>query len=108
VAAATCDTPRMALPPARGTVPSSAAALKVAITAGAGGVVAAGGYALAAGLDVFAPCRVLYRLQENVYGSLACQSYYAIVLFSGLLAFAACGLAGLAGILAFVRRRSRS
>jgi hypothetical protein len=94
--------------PARGMAPASEGALKMAVTAGASGVIAAGGYALATQLDAFEPCRVLYRLADNVYGSLACQSYSAIVLFSGLLAFAACGLAGLAGILAFVRRRSRS
>jgi hypothetical protein len=85
----------------------SEGAIKSAITAGASGVLAVGGFALAARLDAFEPCRVLYRLQETVEGSLACQSYYAIVLFSTLLAYAACGLVGLAGILLFVRRRTR-
>jgi hypothetical protein len=94
--------------PARGKPPAGEGALKVAITAVASGVVAVGGYALAARFDAFEPCRVLYRLPENVHGSLACQSYSAIVLFSGLLALAACVLVCLAGILAFVRRRSGS
>jgi len=79
-------------------------ALRFALTACASGLLAAGGFAGAAWLDAFAPCRVSYRVSDAVYGSLACQSYYAMDLFSAVLAFAACGLAVIAGILFLVRR----
>jgi hypothetical protein len=83
-------------------------ALLFALTAGVSGLLAAGGFAAAAWLDVFTPCRVSYRVSDEVYGSLACQSYYAIGLFSAVLGFAACGLAAIAGILVVVRRRTQS
>ncbi len=83
-------------------------ALLMALTAGAGLLLAGAGFIAADRLDAFEPCRVSYRLQATVEGSLACQSYYAVVLFSTLLSFAACGLLLLAGILALVRRRPRS
>jgi hypothetical protein len=80
-------------------------ALLLALTAGASGLLAAGGFAAAAWLDVFSPCRVSYRVSDQVYGSLACQLYYMIAQLSTVLAFAACGLAAVAGILFLVRRR---
>jgi hypothetical protein len=75
------------------------------LTAGVTGALAAAGFALAAWADVFAPCRVPYRVSDELYGSLGCQLYYALGLFSAVLAFAACGLAAVAGILFIVRRR---
>jgi hypothetical protein len=81
-------------------------ALLFALTAGAGGLLAGSGFAAAAWLDAFAPCRVLYQVSDAVHGSLACQSYYAIVLFSTGLAFGACGMAVIAGILFLVRRHA--
>ncbi len=80
--------------------------LLFALTAGASGLLAAGGLATAAWLDAFAPCRVLYRLSDAVHGSLACQSYNAIVLFSTGLGFGACGMAVIAGILFLMRRHA--
>ncbi len=82
--------------------------LELALTAGVSGLVAAAGFAAAAWLDVFTPCRVPYRVSDTVYGSLACQSYYTIGLFSAVLAFAACGLAAIAGILVVVKWRRTS
>jgi hypothetical protein len=81
-------------------------ALLFGLTAGASGLLAASGFAAAAWLDAFAPCRVLYRVSDAVHGSLACQSYYAIVLFSTGIAFGACGIAAIGGILFLVRRRA--
>jgi hypothetical protein len=83
-------------------------ALLIALTAGAGLLLAAGAFVAAVWLDAFEPCRVPYRLPPSLEGSLACQAYYALVLFSKLLSLAACGLAVLAGILFSVRRRKRS
>jgi len=83
-------------------------ALLFALTAGASGLLAAGGFALAAWLDAFAPCRVSYRVGDNVHGTLACQSYSAIMLFSTLLVLGTCALAATAGILFLVRRRTPS
>jgi hypothetical protein len=79
-------------------------ALLFALTAVVSGLLAAGGFAVAAWLDAFAPCRVAYRVSDDVRGSLACQSYSAISLFSAVLAFSACGLVVIAGILFLVRR----
>ncbi|MEO8467116.1 MAG: hypothetical protein ABI640_17425 [Gammaproteobacteria bacterium] len=80
--------------------------LPLVLTAVFSGLLAAGGFAADAWLDMFTPCRVSYRISDTVYGSLACQTYYAIALFSAVLAFAACGLAVIAGILFLVRRRT--
>ena len=81
-------------------------ALLFALTAGASGFLAASGFAAAAWLDAFEPCRVLYQVSDAVHGSLACQSYSAIILFSTGLAFGACGMAVVAGILFLVGRRA--
>ena len=81
-------------------------ALQLAITAVFSALLAGGGFALTAWLHAFAPCRVPYRISDAAYGSLACQAYYTIGMFSAVLAFAACGLAAIAGILFFVRRRT--
>lgn len=81
-------------------------ALLFALTAGAAGLLAVSGFASAAWLDAFEPCRVLYRVSDAVRGSLACQSYNAIVLLSWGLALGACGMAVIAGILGLVRRRA--
>jgi len=81
-------------------------ALLFALTAGSSGLLAAGGFAAAARLDVFASCRVAYRVSDTVYGSLACQIYYALGLLSAMFAVAACGLAVIAGILFLFRRRT--
>lgn len=81
-------------------------ALLFAITGGLSGLLAAGGFAAAAWLDVFTPCRVAYRVSDTVYGSLACQTYYALDLLSTIFAFAACGLVVIAGILFLFRRRT--
>lgn len=67
---------------------------------------AAVGFALAAWLDVFAPCRVVYRAPQVVYDSLACQSYAAIALFSSLLVGAAGVLGIVATVLLYGRRRA--
>ena len=80
-------------------------ALLFALTAGAGGLLAASGFAAAAWLEAFEPCRVQYRVSDAVQGSLACQSYNAIVLLSWGLALGACGMAVIAGILGLARRR---
>ena len=77
-----------------------------ALTALASGLLAAGGFAAAAWLEVFAPCRVGYRLSDQVYGSLACQAYFKLAQFSAVLAFGACGLAAIAAILYLVRRQA--
>jgi len=81
-------------------------ALPLVFTAVFSGLLAAGGFAAAAWLDVFTPCRVDYRVSDAVYGSLACQAYYTLAMFSAVLAFAACGLAVIACILFLVRRRT--
>jgi hypothetical protein len=78
------------------------------LTAGAGLLLAGGAFLASASIEAFDPCRVPYRLPPAVEGSLACQSYFALVLFSKVLSLAACGLAVLAGILVFVRLRTRS
>ncbi len=78
---------------------------RLAIAAGAAAVIAAGGFLFTARFDAFAPCRVGYYVSDRVYGSLACQSYYTLALFSAVLAFAACVVAAIAGILFLVRRR---
>ena len=83
-------------------------ALRFALTAVGSGLMAVGGFAVAELLDPFAPCRVTYRVSNDVYGSLACQIYYAIRLFSVAMVLAACGLLAIAGILFFVRRSWRS
>lgn len=74
---------------------------------------AAVGFALAAWLEVFAPCRVAYRAPQVVYDSLACQSYAAINLLS-LLLVGATGVLGIAVVArlhglrrAAARRRDR-
>lgn len=67
----------------------------VALTSGA---LAAGGFALAAWLEVFAPCRVAYRLSPAMRDSLACQSHAAITLLSLLLVGAAGVLVIAAGV----------
>jgi len=82
--------------------------LLFALTAGGSGLLATAGFAFIAWLDAFTPCRVAYRVSDTVHGSLACQSYYAISLFSALLAFTACGLAAIACILFLVRRGTPS
>jgi hypothetical protein len=87
---------------------TSQRALLFAVTAAAGLLMAGGGFVAAATLDVFYACRGPYRFQPAVEGSLACQSYYALVMFSKLLSFAACGLAVVAGILWLARRRARN
>ncbi len=81
-------------------------AIVVALTAGFSGLLATGGFAAAAWLDVFTRCRVAYRVSDTVYGSIECQSYSALSLLSAVLALAACGLAVIAGILFVVRRRT--
>ncbi len=78
--------------------------LLFALTAGGSGLLATGGFAVMAWVDAFTPCRVSYRVSDTVHGSLACQSYYAISLFSAMLAFTACGLAVIACILFLGRR----
>ncbi|HVY63238.1 MAG TPA: hypothetical protein VHH11_00300 [Gammaproteobacteria bacterium] len=75
------------------------------VAAGAAGLIAVGGFLLMASFDAFAPCRVGYYVSDQVYGSLACQLYYTIALFSAVLAFAACAMTAIAGILFLVRRR---
>jgi cytosine/adenosine deaminase-related metal-dependent hydrolase len=81
-------------------------ALLLLLTAGLTGGLAAAGFAFAGMADVFAPCRVAYRVSDELYGSLACQLYYTLGLFSAVLAFAACGLLAVAGILFILRRRA--
>jgi hypothetical protein len=81
--------------------------LHFAVTAVCTALLAAAGFGLGAWADAFAPCRVPYRLSDELYGSLACQLYYTLGLFSAVLAFAACGLTVVAGILFVVRRRTR-
>ena len=66
--------------------------------------VAALGFGAATWLEVFAPCRVLYRVQPTVQGSLACQTYAALNLASLLLALAALVLVLVAAVRAFGRR----
>lgn len=77
---------------------------KVASVAVGSGVLSLIGFVSASSLDFFAPCRVIYRLDEAVQGSLACQSYSAITLASVLFFCAASGFAVTAAILVFLRR----
>lgn len=79
---------------------------KVAAVAVGSGVLSFIGFVCASSLDFFAPCRVLYRTQQAVQESLACQIYSAIFLASMLFAVAALGLVVAAGVLAFSRRRA--
>ncbi len=81
-------------------------ALLLLLTAGATGALSAAGFGVAAWADAFAPCRVPYRVSDELYGSLACQLYYTLGLFSVVLAIAACGLAAVAGILLLFRKRT--
>jgi hypothetical protein len=76
----------------------------VAVAVGSG-VLAVIGFASTSSLDLFDSCRVLYRTQQSVQDSLACQTYSAITLASMLFALAAVGFAVAAGVLVFSRRR---
>lgn len=72
---------------------------QLALAALAAGAIAVVGFSLAASLDLFAPCRIVYRMQPAVYGSLECQLYAAITLFSLLLS----AVAGIVAIVVAVR-----
>lgn len=89
-----------------GVLTRSGERVPLLLTAAITGILAAAGFGLAAWADVFAPCRVPYRVSDQLYGSLACQLYYTLGLFSAVLALAACGLAVVAGILFIVRKRT--
>lgn len=52
-------------------------------------VTAALGFGASQSLQVFAPCRIVYRTPQAVHDSLACQAYIAINLMSALLTLAA-------------------
>ncbi|HUO68283.1 MAG TPA: hypothetical protein VMV37_12140, partial [Gammaproteobacteria bacterium] len=77
---------------------------KAAAVAVGSGVLAFIGFVSASSIDFFAPCRVVYRTQQAVQDSLACQSYSAITLASILFSLAAVGFAVAAGVLVFSRR----
>jgi hypothetical protein len=69
------------------------------------GVLAILGFVATSSLDFFDPCRVLYRTQQVVQDSLACQTYSAITLASMLFSLAAVGFAVAAGVMVLSRRR---
>jgi predicted DNA repair protein MutK len=77
------------------------------VVAALSAALAIAGFTLAAGLEVFAPCRVVYRTAQSVQGSLACQSYAAIVWLSLLFLLAALVLGGIVMAQAFRRRRPK-
>ena len=79
---------------------------KVACVAVGSGVLAFLGLVCTSSLDFFAPCRVLYRVRQEVQESLACQSYSAITVASALFFFATLGFALAAVVLVFLRRRA--
>jgi len=66
------------------------------------------GFVVSASLDVFAPCRLVYRTQQSVQGSLACQSYAAINLSAVLFVLAALVLGIVVTVRALLRRRAGS
>ena len=78
----------------------------VALVAAVSSVLAVVGFVVCGSLDAFEPCRVVYRTRQAVQGSLECQSYSAITIFSLLLTVAAAILAIVAVALAFMRRRA--
>jgi hypothetical protein len=72
------------------------------------GVLSFIGFVSASSLEFFAPCRVLYRLDQAVQDSLACQSYSAITFAAALFFCAALVFAVTAGILVLLWRRAAS
>lgn len=83
-------------------------ATKLALVAASSGVLAVVGFVLCSALAFFEPCRRLYRTHQAVQGSLACQSYSAISLFSLLLSLAAVAFAVAAVAVALLSWRAAS
>jgi hypothetical protein len=79
---------------------------KVALTAVGSGILGIVGSAVVPSLEMFAPCRTLYRTDQAVEGSLACQVFSAIGLASLLFLLAAVGFGVATVVLMLLRWRA--